>query len=326
MNIMLHEIREDLKAFGCTFDTWFSEQALYSTGDFKSALEDLKSKGDIYEKDGALWIRTSQYGDDKDRVIRKKSGDYTYFASDISYHLNKWKRGFSRAINIWGADHHGYIKRIKAVLKANGIAEDWLSVMLVQLVKLWEDGREIKMSKRTGQYVTLRELMDEVGRDAVRFVFLTKSHDSPLDFDINLVKKKDPDNPVYYVQYAHARICSIMRKAQDQGISLNWKNQDSVLVLIELDEEMALLRHIAGFPDLLDEVCRTLEPHRLTYYLGELASLFHKYFNLGNSYSEKRVITLKRDLTLARLMLVEAVRVVLKNGLSLLGVSAPDRM
>ncbi len=325
MESMLSQIKEDLHSFGCEFDVWFSERALYSSGEFQRTIEDLRNKGYVYEKDGALWIRTSSFGDDKDRVIRKSNGDFTYFASDISYHINKWRRGFSKAINIWGADHHGYINRVKAVLRANGLSEDWLSVLLVQLVKLWENGKEIKMSKRTGQYVTLRELMNEVGRDAVRFVFLTKSHDSPLDFDLNLVKKKDTENPVYYVQYAHARICSIMRKASTQGIDYN-DNHRKLLELIKLDEEMAIIRQLAEFPDLIMDICNCLEPHRLTYYLQELASVFHRYFNLGNTYPDKRVITDDRDLTMSRLMLIEAVRLVLKRGLELLGVSAPEKM
>lgn len=325
MKIMLQEIRDDLEAFGCVFDNWFSERSIYTSGEFDKSMEELKSNGRVYEKEGALWIKTSDYGDDKDRVIRKKNGDYTYFASDIAYHINKWNRGFAKAVNIWGADHHGYINRVKAVLRARGIPQDWLNILLVQLVKLWENGKEVRMSKRTGQYVTLRELMDEVGKDAVRFVFLTKSHDSPLDFDINLVKKKDPENVVYYVQYAHARACSILRKAEEQGISLSDKGSRS-LKFITLDEEMKIIRKLAEFPDILDEICRSFEPHRLTYYLQELASLFHRYFNLGNTYPDKRVITDNIELTSSRVSLVEAVRIVLNKGLHLMGVSAPERM
>jgi arginyl-tRNA synthetase len=272
-----------------------------------------------------VWIETSQFGDDKDRVVRKQTGEYTYFASDISYHLEKWKRGYSKAVNIWGADHHGYVQRVKAALRANGVEENWLSVLLLQLVKLWKGGQEFKMSKRAGQYVTLRELMDEVGVDAARFVFLTKHHDSPLDFDIDLVKRKDPDNPVYYVQYAHARICSVFRKAAEEGLSLP-DNSEEVLHELELDEEMSLIRMMAEFPYLLADISRKFEPHRLTYYLTELASQFHKYFNLGSKEGEKRIVGLERSTSQARLCLAEAVRTVLHNGLSLLGINAPERM
>jgi arginyl-tRNA synthetase len=322
---VLGEIRQDLADFRASFDVWFNESDLYASGLLDESLEMIKSKGHLYERDGALWIKTSVLGDDKDRVIRKNDGHYTYFASDISYHLDKWKRGFVKAVNIWGADHHGYVPRVKAALKANGIAEDWLSVLLIQLVKLWRGGKEIKMSKRAGHYVTLKELVDEVGVDAVRFVFLTKNHDSPLDFDIDLVKKHDSDNPVYYVQYAHARICSIFRKADSEGISLP-KSGDQILGGLVLEEEMGLIRLMAEFPSLLEEICKALEPHRLTYYLTQLASSFHKYFNLGTKIPEHRVVCEDRRLSAARLFLTQAVRIVLYNGLKLLGIQAPERM
>jgi arginyl-tRNA synthetase len=206
--------------FRVAFDVWSSESDLYGCGLIEKSLDSLRAMGQIYEEEGATWIRTSLYGDDKDRVIKKSDGQYTYFASDIAYHLEKWKRGFSKAVNIWGADHHGYIQRMKAALKTYGIDEKWLEVLLIQLVKLFKGGEEIRMSKRAGLYVTLRELVEEVGVDAVRFVFLTKNHDSPLDFDMDLVKRQDSDNPVYYVQYAHARICSVFRKAASEELSL----------------------------------------------------------------------------------------------------------
>jgi len=322
---MLDEIRQDLARFRNAFDIWFKESDLFSSGLLEDSLEMIRNRGELYEKDGALWIKTSAYGDDKDRVIRKNDGQYTYFASDISYHLDKWKRGFTKAVNIWGADHHGYIKRVKAALMANDLEESWLTVLLIQLVKLWKGGREIRMSKRAGQYVTLNDLVDEVGVDAARFVFLTKNHDSPLDFDIDVVKKHNSDNPVYYVQYAHARICSIFRKAAANGISLPGK-PDEILNRLILDEEMGLIRLMARFPSLLEDICRTLEPHRLTYYLTELASSFHKYFNLGTKIPENRIVNKDPNLSQARLFLAEAIRIVLKNGLKLLGVNAPDRM
>ncbi len=323
--IMLEEIKRDLERFRVTFDRWYSETELYDSGLLNKTLKAVEKKGHLYEADGALWIRTSDFGDDKDRVIRKKDGEFTYFASDIAYHLDKKRRGFEKAINVWGADHHGYVPRIQAALSAYGFPEGWLSVMLIQLVKLWKNGQEIKMSKRAGSYVTLQELMDEVGVDAVRFVFLTKNHDSTLDFDIDLAKKQDSDNPVYYVQYAHARICSIFRKAAQEGISLNEGPHDLLGHLV-LEEELGLIRHMAEFPALLVDICRTLEPHRLTYYLTDLAAAFHKYFNLGTRNPNCRIVTRDKDLSRARLSLAEAVRRVLANGLALLGISAPEKM
>jgi len=323
--MMLEEIKADLARFRVAFDIWSSETALHESGLLRDTLEMIRSDGYLYEKDGATWIRTSQFGDDKDRVIRKKDGQFTYFASDIAYHLQKYGKGFTRAINIWGADHHGYVPRIKAALSAHGISKSWLSVLLIQLVKLWEGGQEIRMSKRAGSFVTLTELMDAVGEDAVRFVFLMKNHDSPLDFDMDLVKKKDSDNPVYYVQYAHARVCSIFRKAEAEGVLF----PDAPVDLsghLTLEEELAIVRLMADFPSLLTEICATLEPHRLTYYLTDLAALFHRYFNLGTKVPEYRVITADTTLTQARLVLAEGIRTVIANGLRLLGIDAPQKM
>jgi arginyl-tRNA synthetase len=322
---MLDEIKRDLADFGMIFDVWYSEAELFNSGLLDQTLERIRRTGYLYEMDGALWIKTSALGDDKDRVIKKSDGEFTYFASDISYHLEKWKRGYSKAINIWGADHHGYVQRMKGALKANEIDEDWLTVLLIQLVKLWKGGQEIKMSKRAGHFVTLRELIDEVGVDAARFVFLSKNHDSPLDFDIDLVKRQDSENPVYYVQYAHARICSIFRKAKEEGISLP-QDPETVLKRLTFDEEMALIRLMAEFPSLLEDICKVFEPHRLTYYLTELSSLFHKYFNLGTKIPENRIVCEDTSLSQARLFLAEAIRIVLYNGLRLLGINAPERM
>jgi arginyl-tRNA synthetase len=322
---MLREISHDLELFRTHFDVWSKESDLFSKGLVEQSLKEMKDRNELYEKDGALWIRTSDFGDDKDRVLKKSDGQFTYFASDISYHLEKWKRGFSKAINIWGADHHGYIPRMQSALKAYGIGEDWLSVILIQLVKLFKEGSEIKMSKRAGQYVTLKELLDEVGVDAARFVFLTKAHESQLDFDIDLVKRHDSDNPVYYVQYAHARICSIFKKAESEGVFIPGKKIDILNRLI-LDEEMNLIRTMAEFPSLLNEICGTFDAHRLTYYLTDLAAQFHKYFNLGLKASENRVVTEDIALSQARLVLADAVRIIIRTGLDLLGVSAPEKM
>ncbi|MBN1624896.1 MAG: arginine--tRNA ligase [Deltaproteobacteria bacterium] len=322
---MLAEINNDLGLFRTQFDVWFTESDLFSNGLVERSLKEMEARKELYEKDGALWIKTSDFGDDKDRVLRKSDGQFTYFASDISYHLDKHGRGFSKAIDIWGADHHGYIPRMQSAMKANGIDENWLSVILIQLVKLFKEGREIKMSKRAGQYVTLRELLDEVGVDAARFIFLTKAHDSQLDFDIDLVKKHDTDNPVYYVQYAHARVCSIFKKAEAEGISIP-SEKDLVLDTLTLDEEISLIRLMEEFPSLLDEICASFDAHRLTYYLADLAARFHKYFNLGLKNSENRIVTADIPLSQARLILADAVRIVIKTGLNLLGVNAPERM
>jgi arginyl-tRNA synthetase len=322
---MLQDIKSDLELFRVHFDVWTSEQELLGGGLLQSSLEAIQNQGMIYEKDGAMWIETSAYGDDKDRVIRKKDGQYTYFASDIAYHLAKWNRGFSKAVNIWGADHHGYVQRVQAALQAKGIDPSWLSTLLLQLVKLWKGGKEIKMSKRAGSFVTLRDLIDEVGIDAVRFVFLSKSHDSPLDFDIDLVKKQDSDNPVYYVQYAHARICSVFRKAESEGITLP-QVPAGLFERLLLEEELVLIRQISEFPALLKDIAGSFEPHRLTYYLTDLAASFHRYFNLGTRFSEHRIITEDKETTQARLLLAQGVRIVIRNGLHLLGIEAPEKM
>jgi arginyl-tRNA synthetase len=322
---MLKEISHDLEVFRVHFDIWSKESDLFSKGLVERSLKEMTERNELYEKDEALWIRTSDFGDDKDRVLKKNDGQFTYFASDISYHLEKWKRGFTKAIDIWGADHHGYIPRVKSALKAYGIEGDWLSVILIQLVKLWKEGNEVKMSKRAGQYVTLKELLDEVGIDAARFVFLTKAHESQLDFDIDMVKRRDSDNPVYYVQYAHARICSIFNRAEAEGVFAPHEAND-VLHRLTLAEEMNLIRLMAEFPSLLNEICLSFEAHRLTYYLTDLAAQFHKYFNLGLKNSEHRVVTGDLDLSRARLILVDAVRIIIKTGLNLLGVSAPEKM
>jgi arginyl-tRNA synthetase len=323
--MMLHEIKRDLELFRVPFDTWFSEKRLYREGMIEETFKELEKGGYLYTEEGALWIKTSSFGDDKDRVLKKRDGQLTYFASDVSYHLDKKRRGFSWVINLWGADHHGYIPRMKAALEANGISREWLSVMLIQLVKLWKGGREMTMSKRAGSYVTLRELIDEVGVDAARFVFLTKHHDSPLDFDIDRVKKQDSENPVYYVQYAHARTCSIFRKAEEQGLHVP-RNPDGLLALLTLEEEISLVRMMAEFPGLLADICKSLEPHRLTYFLTDFAAVFHRYFNLGTKIPEHRIVSERTDLSLARLFLAKGVRQIIATGLDLMGIDAPEKM
>ena len=323
--IMLKEIQQALDRFRVNFDVWSCESDLYGSGLLEKTLESIRKRGHLYEHEGALWIKTSEFGDDKDRVIRKGDGQFTYFASDIAYHLEKHRRGFTKAINIWGADHHGYVPRVKAALISHAIPEKWLSVLLIQLVKLWQDGQELRMSKRAGSFVTLQELLDEVGVDAARFVFLTKSHDSPLDVDMDLVKKQDSENPVYYVQYAHARICSIIRKAEAEGIGVP-ERHDGISEQLGLKEEMAIIRTMSEFPSLLEDICKSLEAHRLAYYLTHLAASFHRYFNMGSKNGAHRVVTEDKTLTQARLMLVSGVRIIIANGLRLLGVSAPEKM
>jgi arginyl-tRNA synthetase len=325
-NIMLEDIKRSLNIFRVDFDVWYSETSLHESGRFAKSLSSGAIAEKIYEKDGALWIATSEYGDDKDRVIRKQDGSYTYFASDISYHRDKWERGFNRAIDIWGADHHGYIMRVQAALETMGVPKGWLSVLLIQLVKLWKEGAEVRMSKRAGTYVTLQELMDEVGVDAARFVFLTKHNDSPLDVDVDLIKRQESDNPVFYVQYAHARASSILRKAQEEKVSSDNWDERLLQNCLKLEEEIGLIRMMGDFPTLVEEMAESLEPHRLTYYLQELASLFHRYFNLGTKNPELRVITEDVSMTRARLCLVKAIRTVIANGLSLLAISAPEQM
>jgi len=275
---MLKELKEDLVNFRVNFDLWYKESDLYSSGKIDQTIKLIENRGLVFEEDGALWIRTTRFGDDKDRVIRKKDGEFTYFASDISYHLDKWERGFKKVINIWGADHHGYVNRVQAALMAEGIPQG-----------------------------------------AVRFVFLSKDHTSPLDFDIDLVKRKDSENPVYYVQYAHARICSIFRKAAERNLNLP-EDPGSCLEKLVLDEEIALIRKISEFPSLIEEIASELEPHRLTYFLIELAGSFHRYYN------RHRVISNNRTLSQARLCLSLGVKILIKNGLNLLGLSAPEIM
>lgn len=318
VNLMMERIKEDLSAFGISFDTYQSEAELYIKSDVQKTLEFLKSKDYLYEKDGALWFASSRFGDDKDRVLRKSDGDYTYFTSDIAYHKNKIDRGFDLLINIWGADHHGYIPRLRAVLRALDYPEDRLKVYLVQMVNLLRAGRPVQMSKRAGEFVTLREIMEEVGTDSTKFIFLTRSPDSHLDFDIETAKKESPENPVYYVQYAHARVRSIFRYAEEQGI--NGDISQAKVELLALEEERRLIKKLIQYPLIFDGALRRLEPHRITFYLQELAGLFHSYYN------KYRFVTEDRDLTLARLCLAGVTGTIIKEGLEILGVNAPERM
>jgi arginyl-tRNA synthetase len=319
VEVILEDIRMDLEKFRAHFDSWYSERSLFERGVLARVLRLLEEKGLIYEKDSALWFRAKDFGDEKDRVLRKSTGDYTYFASDIAYHYEKFfERGFSLCVNLWGADHHGYVPRLKAAMKALGVPEEKLRVILIQMVNLLE-GTELKsMSTRQGEFVELKELISEVGTDAVRFIFLSRSSDSPLDFDVELTKKQSQENPVYYVQYAHARICSVFAKAEEKGIKPNFLEAN--LALLQEKEELKLLKLIDSFDEVLESSALQLAPYKITYYLMDLASAFHDY------YTKYRIIQDDKELMQARLALCEGVRKVLRQGLDLLGVSAPEKM
>jgi arginyl-tRNA synthetase len=315
----LDKIKRDLERFRVRFDVWYSESSLYESGQVEAALEDLRSRGQVYEQDGATWLKTTPYGDDKDRVLVKNNGTYTYLTPDIAYHRDKYARGFDRMINIWGADHHGYVPRIKAAMAALGYDPDRLVVLISQMVSLYQNGEKVRMSKRTGKAVTVEELMDEVGVDAMRYFFTMRSMDSHLDFDMDLAISTSNDNPVYYVQYAHARICSIFRQAGEQGISLKPLDQIDLGSLRE-EAEFDLLLKMAELPEEIGEAAAQYAPHRLIRYVYELASLFHSY------YKAERVITGDEAKTQARLALLAALRTVIANVLRLVGVTAPERM
>jgi len=315
----LDKIKRDLDRFGVRFDNWFSETSLYESGKVEEALSALRAKSKVYEKDGAVWLRTTEYGDDKDRVLVKNDGTYTYLTPDIAYHMDKYRRGYDRMINIWGADHHGYIPRMKAAMAALGNDPDKLTVLIAQMVSLYQNGEKVKMSKRTGKAVTMEELMDEVGVDAIRYFFTMRSMDSHLDFDMDLAVSTSNENPVYYVQYAHARICSIFRQAEEQGITLlPW--EEAPLHRLTAEQEFELLRKMGQLPEVVADAARTYAPHVIIRYVYELASLFHSY------YRAERVITEDAEQTQARLQLVAAVRQVIANCLRIVGVSAPERM
>ena len=312
---------QDLRAFDVHFDHYFLESSLYTDGLVDATVQRLIENGHTYEQDGALWLRTTAYGDDKDRVMRKSDGSYTYFVPDVAYHLNKWKRGFVRVVNEQGADHHSTVTRVRAGLQALdvGIPQGWPEYVLHQMVTVLRNGEEVKISKRAGSYVTLRDLIDEVGRDAVRYFFVMRKSDSQLVFDIDLAKQQSVDNPVFYVQYAHARVCSINRNAAETGIPLPAPGS-APLAKLQLNEELALIKLLSHYPEVVNTAACVCEPHRLTTYLQEVAGLFHSYYN------SQRVLVDDAETSAARLYLVNAVRHVLANALSLLGINAPERM
>ena len=313
----LAALKEDLERFNVRFDVWFSEKTLHEANKIKEACDRLLEKGYMYEQDGALWLKSTAFGDDKDRVVIRDNGVPTYFAADIAYHANKFGRGFDRVINLWGADHHGYIARMKAAMQCMGYQPEQLEILILQMVRLLRDGQEVKMSKRTGQSVTLNELIDEVGTDAARFFFVMRSIDSQLDFDLDLAKKKSNDNPVFYVQYAHARICSIMRQVAEAGIEVQGKGDYKLLTEpVEVD----LIKKLGEYPEVLAAAAKERAVQQVAHYVYDLAGLFH------SAYNQCRILGVNEDLQQARLAMVMAVGHVVRHALSILGVSAPEKM
>ncbi len=317
VNHVLAGIRQVLGDFNILFDRWFSEKQLYEDGSVRRAIEGLAARGAVKQEDGATWFLSTRYGDEKDRVIQKQSGELTYFASDIAYHANKYGRGYDHLVNIWGADHHGYLPRVKAAMSALGYDPDRLAVMFVQMVRLTRGDKPVAMSKRAGEYVTLKDLVDEAGGDAVRFFFLQRSHESQLVFDIELAKKQSQENPVFYVQYAHARIASIFGFAATRGWTVDalMHRRDYVFSA----QEKRLLSHCLLYPGLIGDIAARREPHRLTHYLIELVGILHKY------YTDTRVVDSDAG-TEQRLLLMKTVKIVLRNALDLLGITAPEKM
>lgn len=312
------KLRDDLAEFRVHFDNWFSETTLYENGKIMPALEKLRANGYIFEEEGATWLRTTEFGDDKDRVLIKSDGTYTYFLPDIAYHLDKLERGFDVLIDVWGADHHGYIPRMRAAIQSLGYSPDHLEVEIIQLVHLYENGEQIKMSKRTGKSVTMRDLIEEVGLDATRYFFAMRSSDTHMNFDMGLAKSTSAENPVYYVQYAHARISSILRSGVEQGFALS---KDANLALLNSEADYDLLKVLGEFPDVVAEAAEKRIPHRIVRFLNDLAAAFHRFYN-----ANKVLDVENKDVSEARLALIKATQITLRNGLTLLGVSAPEKM
>ena len=318
LNTLVDVIRRDLHDFGVDFDDWFSERSLADDGLTEQAIERLEANGHLYNREGALWFRSTDFGDEKDRVVRRENGQTTYFASDIAYHMNKFDRGFARVINIWGADHHGYITRVKASLSALGYDADDLEIELVQFANLFEGGEKISMSTRSGEFVTLKQLREDVGQDAARFFYVMRKADHHMDFDLDLAREQSSDNPVYYLQYAHARICSVHRQCEEKGIAVD--TAGAQLDRLETDHEQALIKQLGQYPERVQSAADRREPHLVVNYLRELANLFHSWYNAH------QFIVDDAELRDARIALASAAGQVLRNGLSLMGVSAPEKM
>ncbi len=320
LNAILDDIRDDLREFGVVYDHWYSERALEERGAVNKVTNRLRDADYVYSQDGALWFRSTAFGDEKDRVVERENGQTTYFASDIAYHLEKFERGFDWVIDVWGADHHGYIPRVKAALQAMGENPDRLDVLLVQFAILYRNGERAQMSTRSGEFVTLRELRQEVGNDAARFFYVMRKSEQHLDFDLDLAKSQSRDNPVYYIQYAYARVCSVVRQLREKEFSRDQQRGLAHLALLSDPHEDALLVALSRYPEVVEAAAISHEPHQLAHYLRELANAFHSYYN------ECRVLVAEDDLRDARINLSLATRQVIKNGLILLGVSAPEAM
>jgi arginyl-tRNA synthetase len=318
LDTLVDVIRRDLHAFGVDYDCWFSERSLADDGLIDAAIQRLQDNDHVYEQDGALWFRSTEFGDEKDRVVRRDNGQTTYFASDIAYHMNKFERGFDKVINVWGADHHGYITRVKASLSAMGLDADNLEIQLVQFANLFENGARVSMSTRSGEFVTLKQLRVDVGRDAARFFYVMRKADQHMDFDLDLAREQTSDNPVYYLQYAHARICSVRRQCAERNLEPSLGEAD--LGRLDNDHEQALVRHLSLFPERVESAATRREPHLVANYLRELANYFHSWYNAH------QFIVDDAGLRAARIALAEAVGQVLRNGLDLMGVSAPEKM
>ena len=320
LNTILEDIREDLAEFGVTYDEWYSERSLSKRGLIKQAIDRLQAAGYIYEKKGALWFKSTEFGDEKDRVVVRDNGQPTYFASDIAYHMEKMERGFERVIDVWGADHHGYVPRVKAALKALGDDADKLDVLLVQFAALYRNGEKVQMSTRSGSFVTLRELREEVGTDAARFFYVMRKCEQHMDFDLDLAKSQSSDNPVYYIQYAHARICSVFRQLAEKNISHDLEQGNQHLNLLTESHEVQLINSLTRYPEYVEKAALNEEPHQLAHFLRDVANELHTYYNAHQFIVDDETI---RN---ARLNLIAATRHVLCNGLKLLGVSAPEKM
>ncbi|MBX2849043.1 MAG: arginine--tRNA ligase [Acidiferrobacterales bacterium] len=319
LDTIIADIREDLIEFGVNYETWYSERSLFDSGKIDAVIEKLKTSKYLYEKGGAWWFKSTDFGDEKDRVVVRDNGQPTYFASDIAYHQDKLDRGFDQCINIWGSDHHGYIPRVNAAMQALGLDQDKLTVLLVQFAVLYRGGEKISMSTRSGDFVTLRELRDEVGADAARFFYVQRKSEQHMDFDLDLAKSQSNENPVYYVQYAHARICSIFNQARERNIEIGDPSK-SDFSLLDKDSEAALLTLLQRFPEVIQNAARDYEPHQLTYYLRDLATAFHSYYN------NVKFLDAQEPQRQAMLALCAAVQQVLLNGLSIVGVTAPEKM
>ena len=320
LNGILKDIREDLAEFGVTFDEWFSERSLMESNSIEKAMSKLKENNYVYKQGGALWFRSTDFGDEKDRVVIRDNGQTTYFASDIAYHLNKFDRGFDKCVDVWGADHHGYVPRVNASIKAMGENPDRLDVLLVQFAVLYSGGEKLQMSTRSGQFVTLRELREDVGNDAARYFYVMRKCEQHLDFDLDLAKSKSNENPVYYIQYAHARVCSVFRELNEKGFTFDEKNGLESVALLNNSHEKTLLSALARYSDVVEAAALNYEPHHLPHYLRDLANDFHTYYNAH------KFIVEDENLRNARMSLISATRQVIRNGLSIIGVSAPEAM